>query len=162
MSILSKDKTTLGALIGGMVGLIAAVGMVVLSKAVWVMALGNPAPIFPYENPALFSMPLAFVTIWLLSPAAAARPPDSPPAKSPLTPWRESSSHHGISSTHVGKSPRVRAGGRWYKPAVLGRPSRTGELPGEGEEAPPCLALPPRRKSGGDSSTKPGAFIATV
>ena len=43
--------------------------MVVLSPAVWEVTLGNPkgsAP-FPYENPALFSMTIAFVGIWLAS-----------------------------------------------------------------------------------------------
>jgi cation/acetate symporter len=29
--------------------------------------LGNPKPIFPYEQPALFSMPLAFFVAWLVS-----------------------------------------------------------------------------------------------
>ena len=67
MSILWRGTTTWGALAGGLVGLLAAVIMVVLSKAVWVTTLGNPAPIFPYDNPALFSMPLAFATIWVVS-----------------------------------------------------------------------------------------------
>jgi cation/acetate symporter len=67
MSILWRGTTTWGALAGGLVGLLAAVIMVVLSKAVWVTTLGNPAPLFPYDNPALFSMPLAFATIWVVS-----------------------------------------------------------------------------------------------
>ncbi|GJE28991.1 cation acetate symporter [Methylobacterium organophilum] len=67
MSILWRGTTTWGALIGGLVGLVAAVTMVVLSDAVWVKTLGHPAPLFPYANPALFSMPLAFVTIWAVS-----------------------------------------------------------------------------------------------
>ena len=67
MSILWRGTTTWGALIGGLVGLIAAVGMVVLSKAVWVTTFGNPVAIFPYDNPALFSMPLAFLTIYVMS-----------------------------------------------------------------------------------------------
>ncbi|WP_043380964.1 cation acetate symporter [Methylobacterium sp. UNCCL110] len=67
MSILWRGTTTWGALAGGLVGLTAAVVMVVLSKAVWVTTLGNPAPLFPYDNPALFSMPLAFATIWVVS-----------------------------------------------------------------------------------------------
>ncbi|SDO67856.1 cation/acetate symporter [Methylobacterium phyllostachyos] len=67
MSILWRGTTTWGALAGGLVGLLAAVTMVVLSKAVWVTTLGNPAPLFPYDNPALFSMPLAFATIWVVS-----------------------------------------------------------------------------------------------
>ncbi|WP_373319653.1 cation acetate symporter [Methylobacterium adhaesivum] len=67
MSILWRGTTTWGALIGGFVGLFAAVGMVVLSKAVWVTTFGNPVAIFPYDNPALFSMPLAFLTIYVVS-----------------------------------------------------------------------------------------------
>jgi cation/acetate symporter len=41
--------------------------LVVLSKSVWVDVLGNAAPIFPYTQPALFSMPIAFVLTWLFS-----------------------------------------------------------------------------------------------
>jgi cation/acetate symporter len=40
---------------------------VVLSKAVWVSTLGYKEAIFPYDNPALFSMPIAFIGIWLFS-----------------------------------------------------------------------------------------------
>ncbi len=43
--------------------------LVVLSPAVWEATLGNPkgSAIFPYDNPALFSMTIAFVGIWLFS-----------------------------------------------------------------------------------------------
>ncbi|MEW5728941.1 MAG: cation acetate symporter, partial [Pseudomonadota bacterium] len=34
---------------------------------VWVGVLKNPAPIFPYEHYALFSMTIAFTSIWLFS-----------------------------------------------------------------------------------------------
>ncbi|MGU3467731.1 cation acetate symporter [Methylobacterium sp. C33D] len=67
MSILWRGTTTWGALAGGLVGLLSAVTMVVLSKAVWVTTFGHPAALFPYDNPALFSMPLAFATIWVVS-----------------------------------------------------------------------------------------------
>ncbi len=67
LSMYWKGLTTRGALLGGLVGLISAVVMVILSKAVWVVVLGNAAPIFPYEQPALFSMPLAFFFTWLFS-----------------------------------------------------------------------------------------------
>lgn len=50
-----------------MPGLISALVLTVLSKAVWVTVLGHPAAIFPYDNPALFSMPLAFFGCWLFS-----------------------------------------------------------------------------------------------
>jgi cation/acetate symporter len=59
--------TTRGAFIGGFLGLISAVIMVVLSKTVWVQTFGYPAAIFPYDNPALFSMTIAFGGIWLFS-----------------------------------------------------------------------------------------------
>jgi cation/acetate symporter len=69
MSVLWKNCTTKGATIGGFVGLIAAVTLTVLSANVWEAVLHNPkgsAP-FPYSSPAIFSMTLAFFTIWLVS-----------------------------------------------------------------------------------------------
>jgi len=60
-----KGLTTRGAVLGILVGLLSATVFVVLSKAVWVTVLGHPAPIFPHEQPALFSMPLAFLAAWL-------------------------------------------------------------------------------------------------
>ena len=67
LSIMWRGTTTNGAIAGGLLGLCSAVVMVVLSKAVWVTTLGHKAAIFPYDNPALFSMPLAFAGIWLFS-----------------------------------------------------------------------------------------------
>ncbi len=67
MSVLWKGCTTRGATIGGFVGLIAAVGLTVISDAVWVKVLGNKEAIFPYSSPAIFSMPLAFLTIYVVS-----------------------------------------------------------------------------------------------
>ncbi len=70
LSILWKGCTTKGAVTGGFVGLISALVMTVLSEAVWVdtLALGvkGSAP-FPYSSPAIFSIPLAFLTIWIVS-----------------------------------------------------------------------------------------------
>jgi cation/acetate symporter len=48
-----------------LIGLIAC--RVVLSPAVWVAVLGHSSALFPYDNPTLFSMPLAFVRIKLFS-----------------------------------------------------------------------------------------------
>ncbi len=56
-----KGLTTRGALVGGLAGLASAVALVILSPAVWKTVLGNPAAIFPYDNPALFSMTAAFI-----------------------------------------------------------------------------------------------------
>ncbi len=69
LSLLWKDCTTRGAVIGGFLGLISSLGLTVLSPSVWVDTLGNPAGSapFPYTSPALFSVTIAFVSIWLFS-----------------------------------------------------------------------------------------------
>ncbi|MCM8621279.1 MAG: cation/acetate symporter ActP [Candidatus Accumulibacter sp.] len=65
LSMYWQGLTTRGAVLGAMVGLISALTLVVCSKAVWVTVLGNPTALFPYEQPALFSMPMAFLAAWL-------------------------------------------------------------------------------------------------
>ena len=67
MSMYWKGLTTRGALVGGYTGLSSSVLFVVFSKSVWVDVLGNPAPLFPYTQPALFAMPLAFLAIYVFS-----------------------------------------------------------------------------------------------
>ena len=69
MSVLWKDCTTKGAVIGGFLGLITSVGLTVVSPSVWEATLGNPkgSAWFPYTSPALFSMTVGFVGIWLFS-----------------------------------------------------------------------------------------------
>jgi cation/acetate symporter len=69
MSVLWKGCTTRGAVIGGFLGLISSVALTVLSPAVWEATLGNPkgSAWFPYASPALFSMTIAFLGIWLFS-----------------------------------------------------------------------------------------------
>ncbi len=69
MSVMWKDCTTKGAVVGGFVGLLASAGLTILSPAVYEAVMGNPkgsAP-FPYGSPALFSMTAAFATIWIVS-----------------------------------------------------------------------------------------------
>jgi len=69
LSLLWKDCTTRGAVIGGFLGLASSLVLTLLSPSVWEATLGNPAGSapFPYTSPALFSMTLAFVAIWLFS-----------------------------------------------------------------------------------------------
>ena len=67
MSILWRKTTTLGALVGGWLGLATSITMVVLSDAFWVKSLGHAHAIFPYDYPAIFSMPLAFAGIIIVS-----------------------------------------------------------------------------------------------
>jgi cation/acetate symporter len=67
MAIFWRGTTTRGAVTGALAGLFCSVILVVLSKTVWVAVFGFKSAMFPYENPALFSMPLAFFCIWLFS-----------------------------------------------------------------------------------------------
>jgi cation/acetate symporter len=67
LSMYWKGLTTKGAIAGTICGLTAAVVFVVLSKAVWVTVLGKAQAIFPYDQPALFSMPLAFLVAFVVS-----------------------------------------------------------------------------------------------
>jgi len=67
LSMYWKNLTTRGAMIGGWLGLISAVGLMVLGPTIWVSILHHEKAIFPYEYPALFSMMIAFVSIWFFS-----------------------------------------------------------------------------------------------
>ena len=62
-----RGLTTRGAVAGSLAGLLCALFLVVLSPGVWTATLKlGPAP-FAYDNPALFSVPLAFAISWLVS-----------------------------------------------------------------------------------------------
>jgi len=67
LSMFWGKLTTRGAVWGGALGLLVAIVLVVLSKAVWVDVLGNKTAIYAYGNPAIFSITIAFVSIWFLS-----------------------------------------------------------------------------------------------
>lgn len=69
LSLLWSKTTTRGAVTGGFVGLILSVGLTIVSPAVWETIFGNPAhsSFFIYSSPTLFSMPMAFLTIILVS-----------------------------------------------------------------------------------------------
>ena len=69
MSVLWKNCTTKGAVVGGFVGLASAVVLTIGSASVWEAVIGNPkgSAWFPYNSAAIFSMTAAFVTIWLVS-----------------------------------------------------------------------------------------------
>ena len=69
LSVLWKDCTTRGAVVGGFLGLISSVGLTIVSPSVWESTLGHPvgSALFPYTSPALFSMTIGFVGIWIVS-----------------------------------------------------------------------------------------------
>ncbi len=67
LSMFWRGLTTRGALAGGYLGLLSAMAFVVLSKLVWVDVFHFSEPLFPYTQPALFSMPLAFLAAYVFS-----------------------------------------------------------------------------------------------
>jgi cation/acetate symporter len=67
LSMYWRGLTTRGALAGGTSGLVSAVLFVLFSKSVWVAVLHNPAPLFRYDQPALFAMPIAFLAAIIVS-----------------------------------------------------------------------------------------------
>ena len=69
MSVLWKDCTTRGVVVGGTVGLVLATVLTIGSASVWEAVMHNPkgSAWFPYNSAAIFSMTAAFFTIWLVS-----------------------------------------------------------------------------------------------
>ncbi|MBV7433639.1 cation acetate symporter [Cardiobacteriaceae bacterium TAE3-ERU3] len=67
LSMFWKGLTTRGAVVGGFAGLITAAVLIVLGPTVWVAVMHHDAAIFPYKNPALFSIPTAFIVAWIVS-----------------------------------------------------------------------------------------------
>ena len=61
LSIVWRRFNTAGA-VGAIVGgAVLSVGLIVLSPTIWVDIIGHAAPIFPLRNPAIVSMPAAFL-----------------------------------------------------------------------------------------------------
>ncbi len=71
-----KNLTTNGVLYGGIIGLVCVLSLVILSPSVWVNVLGFENAIFPYNHPAIFSMPLSFIAIWAISKADSSKRAD--------------------------------------------------------------------------------------
>lgn len=67
LSVLWRDLTTRGAVCGSIAGLVCALLLVMLGPAVWTAVLKLGPPPFPYDNPALFSVPLAFTITFVVS-----------------------------------------------------------------------------------------------
>ena len=61
MSIVWRRFTTTGAVCAIVVGAVSSVAMIVASPTVWVDILGNATAIVPLRNPAIVSMPAAFL-----------------------------------------------------------------------------------------------------
>lgn len=67
LSITWRRLTTAGATVSILVGALSAIILIILSPTVWVAILKNPKAIFPLSNPAIVTMPLAFITAYVVS-----------------------------------------------------------------------------------------------
>ncbi len=67
LSMYWRKLTTSGAVIGGSLGLVTALVLVVLGPTVWVDVFHNEKAYFPLKNPAIFSVTIAFIGIWIFS-----------------------------------------------------------------------------------------------
>lgn len=67
LSIYWKNLTTKGAFWGGLIGLVVVLTLVVLSPSIWVKSFGFESAVFPYDHPAIFTMPLTFIAIFIIS-----------------------------------------------------------------------------------------------
>ncbi|ARJ57222.1 cation/acetate symporter ActP [Campylobacter cuniculorum] len=62
-----KGLTSRGVFLGGLLGLLAVVSFVFLSPSMWEKTFGLKNAIFPYDHPAIFSIPLTFFLLWFFS-----------------------------------------------------------------------------------------------
>ena len=67
LSIFWRRLTTPGAVASIWVGVLTAVGLIVLSPVVWVDIFKHKAAIFPLKNPGLISIPLSFLIAVIVS-----------------------------------------------------------------------------------------------
>jgi cation/acetate symporter len=71
LAIYWDGLTTRGAVVGGTFGLISSVILTAMGPTVWSKVLGLGPAIFPYDSPALFTVPLTLFVCWLVSIAKA-------------------------------------------------------------------------------------------
>src|SRR6201982_884687 len=71
LAIYWDGLTTRGAVAGGAFGLISSVVLTAMGPTIWSKVLGLGPAIFPYDSPALFTVPLTLFVCWLVSIAHA-------------------------------------------------------------------------------------------
>src|SRR5216684_4042546 len=71
LAIYWDGLTTRGAVVGGTFGLISSVVLTAMGPTIWSKVLGLGPAIFPYDSPALFTVPLTLFVCWLVSIARA-------------------------------------------------------------------------------------------
>jgi cation/acetate symporter len=70
LTIYWRGLTTLGAVVGGTFGLVSSVLLTVMGPTVWTKVLGFGTAPFPYDSPALFTVPPTFLVCWAVSLAS--------------------------------------------------------------------------------------------
>src|SRR3984893_16466586 len=71
LAIYWDGLTTRGAVAGGTFGLISSVVLTAMGPTIWSKVLGLGPAIFPYDSPALFTVPLTLFVCWAVSIAKA-------------------------------------------------------------------------------------------
>jgi cation/acetate symporter len=71
LAIYWDGLTTRGAIVGGAFGLVSSVALTAMGPTIWSKVLGLGPAIFPYDSPALFTVPLTLLVCWLVSVAKA-------------------------------------------------------------------------------------------
>jgi len=67
LSMYWRNLTTTGVVTGGWLGLATGAILLITGPTIWQEILGNPAPLFPYKYPALFSIAVSFTTMIVVS-----------------------------------------------------------------------------------------------
>ena len=67
LTIIWKNLTTKGAYYGGMIGLLTTITLVILGPTIWVEVFGFKEAIFPHKYPAIFTVSISFLAIFVIS-----------------------------------------------------------------------------------------------
>ena len=84
LAIYWRGLTTAGALAGGVTGLVSAVALTFVGPAIWVKVLGHATPLFPFDPPAIVTIPLAFAAAVAVSVATRQTAGDAGLAERPF------------------------------------------------------------------------------
>ena len=73
LAIYWTGLTTRGALAGASFGLVSSVALTIMGPTVWTKVLGLGPALFPYDSPAIFTVPATFL-VCILASIAVRRP----------------------------------------------------------------------------------------
>lgn len=70
LAIYWRGLNTRGAIVGGTFGLVSSVALTIMGPTVWTKVLGLGPALFPYDSPALITVPATFAICWIVSLAS--------------------------------------------------------------------------------------------